>query len=123
VKILLDSHVFLWALTEPEKLSPQRLAEIHNLSNMVYVSSVVIAELMIKHSIGKLEVSANLVESSAAAGFEPLTFGLSEAQRLGSLPFYHRDPFDRMLICQSLELDIPVMTDDPKFAPYGCRII
>jgi PIN domain nuclease of toxin-antitoxin system len=123
MKILLDSHALLWSLSDPDKLSGERLDEIQNLSNTIYVSSVAIAELMIKHSLGKLEVHADLVKSSEEAGFEMLDFDAASALRLGKLPFHHRDPFDRMLICQGLESDIPIMTDDPQFPPYGCRII
>ena len=54
---------------------------------------------------------------------EPEKLDAERARTLKDLPFHHRDPFDRMLVAQSLALDIPLMTDDGKLAPYGCRLI
>lgn len=81
------------------------------------------AEIMIKASLGKLHVDFDPVEEAEKCGFELLDFSGRDALRLGGLPFHHRDPFDRMLISQSLATGIPIMTEDSKFRLYDCRTI
>ena len=121
MKILLDTHMFLWAISEPGRIPPESRRKVESLANIVCVSSISIAEVMIKASIGKLAVDFDPCEQVARAGFEPLDFTGRDALRLQSLPFHHRDPFDRMLISQSLETGIPILTRDPVFSCYDCR--
>lgn len=121
MKILLDTHIFLWALAEPHKLSESRRADIESPANIVYVSAISIAEIMIKASLKKLNVPFDPVAEAEKSGFEMLDFNAQDALRLGTLPFHHRDPFDRMLITQSLTRSVPLMTDDAKFERYDCR--
>jgi PIN domain nuclease of toxin-antitoxin system len=123
VKILLDTHIFLWALAEPERIASARRMELESLANVIYVSSISIAEIMIKASIGKLDVQFNPVDEAKICGFELLDFRGEDALVLGPLPFHHRDPFDRMLIAQSLGNRIPIMTDDAAFSSYDCKLI
>lgn len=123
MKILIDTHIFLWALVEPERLSAAQRAEIESPANIVYVSAISIAEIMIKASIRKLSIEFDPVEEAKKCGFELLDFTGKEALVLGTLPFHHRDPFDRMLIAQSLTKKIAIMTLDSKFKPYGCRTL
>ena len=123
MKIIIDTHIFLWALSSPEKIARNRRAELESRSNVVYVSSISVAELMIKASIGKLSVDFDPVEMIAQCGFEPLSFRGEEALLLKSLPFHHRDPFDRMLIAQGIVNQYPIMTDDARFRAYGCRLV
>lgn len=78
---------------------------------------------MIKASIGKLECEFNPVEEAEAAGFEMLPFTGGDALPLKELPMHHKDPFDRMLIAQSLARDVPVMTCDSWFAKYDAPLI
>ena len=93
------------------------------MANIVYVSSISVAEIMIKASIGKLDVDFDPNEEITRAGFEVLDFTGRDAARLKTLPFHHRDPFDRMLISQSLETGIPILTQDPWFSQYDCRLL
>ena len=123
MKILIDTHIFLWALSEPVRITAKRRAELESKANVVYVSAISIAEIMIKASIGKINVQFDPVAEAARAGFELLDFTGQDALRLGSLPFHHRDPFDRMLIAQGLKPGSAIMTDDVKFKPYGVRLI
>ncbi|MBD3421783.1 MAG: PIN domain-containing protein [Chitinivibrionales bacterium] len=123
MKIILDTHIFLWCLGVPEKIPKDKQFELETLSNIVYVSSVSIAELMIKSSIGKLKVDYNPVEKARESGFELLDFAAEDALVLKGLPFHHKDPFDRMLIAQSLNKNIPICTDDGKFRLYDCKLI
>lgn len=123
VKILIDTHVFLWALADPDRLGQQRRQALEIPTNRVYVSSVSIAELMIKASIGKIAIDFDPVEMTTECGFEPLDFCGTDALLLRDLPFHHRDPFDRMLIAQAIAHDLPVMTTDVKFHAYDCKSI
>ncbi len=123
MKLLLDTHTFLWAISDPERIPEPQLGHITSLANSVYVSAVSVAELMIKASIGKLCIDFDPTEQILAAGFEPLDFSGRDALRLRELPFYHRDPFDRMLISQALERHLSVVTQDPAFKRYGCRLV
>lgn len=123
MKIILDTHIFLWALSEPGRLSKKKLFEIEALSNVIYVSSISIAEIMIKSSLGKLEVNFDPIEMVEKSGFSLMDFTAKDASLLKDLPFHHKDPFDRMLICQSKANKIHIMSDDDKFAMYDCKVI
>ncbi|MBN1759834.1 MAG: type II toxin-antitoxin system VapC family toxin [Chitinispirillaceae bacterium] len=123
MRIILDTHIFLWCLAEPENLSEQQRNEIETLANTVMVSAISIAELMIKSSLGKLALSFDPVEKAREAGFDLLDFSAKDALLLGTLPFHHRDPFDRMLIAQSISNNYPIISNDTKFCSYACRVI
>ena len=123
MKILLDTHVFLWVLSDSIKLTDKKRFEIEALSNVIYVSSISIAELMIKSSLGKLDVEFDVLEMVRESGFELLDFTGKDAVLLKELPFHHKDPFDRMLICQSKVNKMRLMTDDSKFNLYDCKLI
>ena len=123
MKLLLDTHILLHALTDPERLTPRRRESIENPANAVFVSAVSIAEIGIKVSIGKLRVDVDLLPSVDEAGFEWLDFSPREAMQLASLPLHHRDPFDRMLVVQSRINGLTLVTDDSKIADYDCRIL
>ena len=78
---------------------------------------------MIKSSIGKLEVAFDPVDIAIETGFQLLSFSGNDALQLKHLPFHHKDPFDRMLIAQALSNNYTIMTDDPKFSRYDCKLI
>lgn len=122
MKLLLDTHVFLWCISEPDRIVADQRRQIESLANTVYVSAVSVAEIAIKASLGKLAVTFDPNDEIRAAGFEPLHFTGRDAARLQTLPFHHRDPFDRMLISQSLETRIPIVTQDPAFRLYDCHL-
>lgn len=123
MRLIIDTHIFLWALTDPKRIASNKLAQIETPANIVYVSSISIAEVMIKASIGKLDVRFDPVEMVEKCGFESLAFRSEDALLLKDMPFHHRDPFDRMLIAQSMTNNYPVVTNDAKFKPYGCRLV
>ena len=122
MNIIIDTHIFLWALSDPLRLSDAKRSALEDLSNTIYVSAVTIAELMIKTSIGKLEINFNPVEMAKESGFALLSFSSESALLLKDMPFHHKDPFDRMLIAQSLADNYPIMTQDPKIAQYSCQV-
>ncbi len=123
MKILIDTHIFLWALSDPGSINPGKLREIETQANQIFVSSISIAELMIKASLGKISIDFNPIEMADKSGFELLNFTAEDALLLKDLPFHHKDPFDRMLIVQSLANNIPLMSDDEKISLYECRVI
>ena len=123
MRLLLDTHILLHVLTEPERLARKRSESIENPANAVFVSAVSIAEIAIKVSIGKLRVDVDLLSAVEDAGFEWLDFSPREALQLAKLPLHHRDPFDRMLVVQSQANDLALVTDDSKLADYDCRIL
>ena len=123
VKIILDTHIFLWTLSCPDKIGPTRIIEIETLANTVYISSISIAEIMIKASLGKLEIDFDPIEMTERSRFEFLDFRAEDAVILKNLPFHHKDPFDRMLIAQSMAHKYCIMSDDSKFQPYDCKLI
>jgi len=123
VKILVDTHIFLWMLSYPEKLNEKRCYDLQSPANEVFLSAMSIAELMIKRSIGKINIEFDPLEMVQEMGLEILDFSGTDAIALGKLPLYHRDPFDRMLIAQSLVNQFFLMSDDSKFLQYDCKII
>jgi PIN domain nuclease of toxin-antitoxin system len=122
MNIIIDTHIFLWALTDPFKINDAKRSALEDLLNTIYVSAVTIAELMIKASLGKLQIDFDPVAMAKESGFELLNFSAEAALLLRDLPFHHRDPFDRMLIAQSMADNCPIMTEDPKIAIYDCRL-
>lgn len=123
MKIIIDTHIFLWSLAEPSRIAADKIKELETPANIIYVSSISIAEIMIKASIGKLQIDFDPVEYAELSGFELLDFSGQDALHLQTLPFHHRDPFDRMLISQSLSTKYPLMTDDSKIRLYGCKVL
>ena len=123
MKIILDTHIFLWSLSEPEKISPKKTFELKTLANTIYVSSISIAEIMIKSSINKLDIPFDPIKMVEKSGFKFLDFNANDAVLLKDLPFHHKDPFDRMLIAQSLANKFHIMSDDRKFKLYDCKLI
>ena len=123
MKILIDTHIFLWAIAAPQKLSKNHREELERLSNIIYVSAVTITELMIKSSMGKLQIDFDPVHIAKETGFELLDFSCEDALRLKDMPFRHKDPFDRMLISQAVNQKLYIMSDDSKFRLYDCKLI
>ena len=123
MKILLDTHIFLWMLTSPERLNDKRRYELETPANEVFLSAMSIAELMIKHTIGKIHIEFDPLEMAKQMRIEILSFSGDHAMVLGKMPLHHKDPFDRMIIAQAIVNRLPIMSDDPKFPAYNCKII
>ena len=123
MRVLVDTHVFIWAVNTPERLSSDKRSELESRANVIYLSSVSVAEVMIKASLNKLRFDHDVVACMERLGFEPLDFSAADAVLLRDLPFHHRDPFDRMLIAQSMARNIRLMSDDRRFAEYGCNLL
>jgi len=123
MKILIDTHIFLWMLSSPEKLNDKRRYELETPTNEIFLSAMSIAELMIKHSIGKIHIGFDPIRMADKIRVEILNFSGAHAIVLGRLPLHHRDPFDRMIISQSLVNGLPLMSDDVKFQLYDCKVV
>jgi PIN domain nuclease of toxin-antitoxin system len=125
VRLLLDTHAFLWWVGASRRLSRKARSAIGSGRNECLVSMATAWEIAIKVSLGSLRVEGALdrflPEQMAANGFQPLAIDVRHATRVATLPFHHRDPFDRLLVAQALEEDLAVVTADPVFARYGIR--
>jgi PIN domain nuclease of toxin-antitoxin system len=119
--LLLDTQIALWALAGHRRLSREarRLIE----ANRVLVSAASIWEIAIKAAIGKLEADpAEIMNALAPSGFGELPITGEHAVRVATLPAHHRDPFDRLLVAQSLVEGLVLLTSDKQLAPYGGSI-
>jgi PIN domain nuclease of toxin-antitoxin system len=127
VRILLDTHCWLWWVVDPDRLSASAQAAIANADNAILLSAVSSWEIAIKHSIGKLalpEPPEQFVPKRLARdGISSLPIEHSHALRVAALPYHHHDPFDRLLIAQAQVERIALMTVDPQFRPYEVKLI
>lgn len=122
MKVLLDTQVWLWAITGDARLGPRARAMLTARKNQVFFSAASAWEIAIKVRIGRLSlpdeperfVPARLVRD----GIEPLLIDIRHASRVASLPDIHRDPFDRVLVAQAQIEDLPILTADPVLAGY-----
>lgn len=123
MRMLLDSHAFIWWVTDAPAMSVRARRTISDRANQALVSVGTLWELTIKRSLGKLHFPFDLetVIKDEAFGVMGVTFAHLHA--LDSLPRLHRDPFDRLLIAQSLAERLPIVSGDRAFAAYGARLI
>jgi PIN domain nuclease of toxin-antitoxin system len=120
VKLLLDSHAYLWWLSDGVELSASARAAIADPANVVLVSAATVWEIEIKRALGRLDAGeANLVAEIQANRFGELPVAASHTVVAARLPRHHDDPFDRMLIAQSQVEGLVCVTRDPAFAAYG----
>jgi PIN domain nuclease of toxin-antitoxin system len=123
VTLLLDTHTFLWWLSNPACLSLDARVAIEDPGNQVLVSTVVLWEIAIKRTIGKLSANLNLETATQAAGFIVLPISVAHIVATEKLPLHHRDPFDRMLIAQTLVENATLLTRDQLIPQYGISTI
>jgi PIN domain nuclease of toxin-antitoxin system len=117
-RILLDTHLLLWAFAAPERL-PTRARKRIDVSE-VFVSAASIWEVSIKASLGKIQADASLLLAEIEpAGFTLLPISGEHAVAVGLLPAIHRDPFDRMLVAQARTEPLILLTNDAALAAYG----
>lgn len=125
MRFLLDTHVWLWMLTDPGRLRGSK-ALIEDGSNELLLSAVSSWEIAIKHSIGRLplpEPPTMYVPSRIkSSGVTPLAISHAHALQAAELPLHHRDPFDRLLIGQAISLQIALITADSAFAAYAVEL-
>ncbi|MGE5281112.1 MAG: type II toxin-antitoxin system VapC family toxin [Chloroflexota bacterium] len=121
---MLDTHVVLWWMAgEHERLGDNAAAAIDAPDANVLISAVVVWEVAIKRRIGKLDAPADLLERLESARIDLLPITARHADRVGTLPMLHRDPFDRLLVAQA-EIDgLAVVSADSKLSDYGIEVI
>lgn len=121
-RLLLDTHLFLWWRGEPARLASTVRDSIAT-ADIVFVSAASAWEASIKVSLGRLELPDTIEAGVLASGFEKLLITFSHAQRAGSLPLHHRDPFDRMLVAQAQAEGLILVTHDRLLEPYDVEIL
>lgn len=123
MRLLLDTHAFLWWVSDDAALSRRARSAIADRSNACLVSAASAWEIAIKTSLGKLEIDGEVArfipEQMAENGFEVLPIELSHVTRVARMPFHHRDPFDRLLAAQALEEGLAMVSADVIFRRYG----
>lgn len=124
MKLLLDTHAFLWAISNDPKLSESTRAVIVDGRNFVYVSAVTAWEIAIKRTRGKLQMPPiDYYEQLHLHRFTPLSITTEHALAVETLPAHHGDPFDRMLIAQAREEGLTLVTHDGRMNLYDVKII
>jgi PIN domain nuclease of toxin-antitoxin system len=127
---LLDTHILIWSLFEPKKLKKNARSAIMDPANVISVSAVSLWEISLKYSIGKLDLQGivpdEIPDAIRQSGFSILPLEEGAASGYYRLPkLSHRDPFDRMLICQAIHLRLTFITDDQQardYLPHGLII-
>jgi PIN domain nuclease of toxin-antitoxin system len=127
MKLLLDTQAFLWYITNDPKLPRYAFDAIRDKSNEAFLSVVSVWEALVKYQIGKLPLPAPADEyidqRRSAHRIMNLPLDVDAVSRLLSLPAYHRDPFDRMLICQALHHELTIVTSDGLFKRYPAAVL
>ena len=123
MNLLLDTHAFLWFMEGSERISRRAREAIEGASGVRVLSVASAWEMAIKASLGKLALAKPLSELLppllADAGIELLPIEIADIARVATLPFHHRDPFDRMLAAQALERELTIVSIDEAFDQYG----
>jgi PIN domain nuclease of toxin-antitoxin system len=122
MKLLLDTHLVLWAMQDSKRLSTAARKQIR-AAEASYVSAASLWEIAIKASLGKLSVDSELLEQQLdAAGFQPLPITWEHTVQVRKLPMHHRDPFDRMLVAQAVSEPLRLLTHDEGLRVY-CDLV
>ncbi len=129
MRLLLDTHIALWAFVNDRRLSPKARELIADTENEIFVSVASLWEIAIKHALARsapndMPISAQqAVEYCRRAGYQLKDISVAEVCIVGLLPNLHSDPFDRLLIAQTMATPLSLMTHDPQVVRYGDVII
>jgi PIN domain nuclease of toxin-antitoxin system len=127
MNILLDTCDFLWFISGDSALPERTRMAVQDPQSQVFLSVVSLWEIIIKHALGKLPLPQppeNYIPAQRIAhGIRSLGLNESSVTRLAGLPPHHRDPFDRMLVCQALDLGLHLASSDPVMRQYGVTLI
>jgi PIN domain nuclease of toxin-antitoxin system len=123
MNVLLDTHVVLWAFTEDPRLSGRARDAIVDGGNLVFVSAASAWEISIKKAIGKLQAPNDFLEEVHLHRFTTLDITCEHALRVEQLPLVHADPFDRLLVAQSIHERLTLVTHDHRLEEYGGPIL
>ncbi|CAM3422496.1 twitching motility protein PilT [Mycobacterium intermedium] len=126
-RYLIDTHVWLWMLSDPDRLCDETRAIVQDVRNSVLLSAASSWEISIKYRLGKLalpEPPASYVpDRMRRSGTSPLSIDHAHTLRTADLPDHHRDPFDRILIAQAQLLDLTIITADDQLSAYDVAVI
>ncbi len=126
MRILLDTHVLLWALATPERLPDEMRRQIADRSNDVLFSAASIWEIAIKAGLGRDDFKVDprrVLETAAASGFIELPVAASAALVVADLPPHHKDPFDRLLVAQAMSEPAVLFTADSRLTAYSPDLV
>jgi PIN domain nuclease of toxin-antitoxin system len=123
VKLLLDTHAALWLLAGDERFGAAARARVTGSDDQVLLSAVVVLEVAIKRSLGKLDAPDDFAAALLGAGALPLAVSLEHAAAVADLPWHHRDPFARLLLAQARIEGAVVVSGDEALRPYGVPTI
>lgn len=123
MRILIDTHIFLWWDRQLRRVSRPLRTAIEDGTNDVYLSAASIWEIAVKRATGKLTFGRTIVDAVAEFGFEILPITGAHAEHAGGLPRHHNDPFDRLLIAQAALEGMVLGTQDRLMRPYGVAMI
>ena len=127
MKLILDTHVFIWWVTNPDKLSSRVFDELKNTHNDLFLSAVSIWEIVVKVRLGKLEIDGDLSEHVKGQveqnGLLQLSLSPEHVYKLDALEDIHKDPFDRLLVAQSLYEGARLVTKDEHIQRYEVETI
>lgn len=127
MKLLLDTHAFIWWDSEPTKLSPKALTLCQDRQNVLVLSVVSLWEMQIKVQLGKLRLALPLKEivgsQQETNKVQILPVTLAHVLALESLPSHHRDPFDRLLVAQATVEEAVLVSGDPNIAKYPVQVV
>lgn len=121
MRLLLDTHVFLWWRSS-KVMRPEAMEAIRTADD-VFVSAASAWEVAIKTAAGKIRLGGAFADGVAQSGFVPLPINFAHTSAAGDLPPHHRDPFDRMLIAQSKVERLTLVSHDRELEPYGATVI
>lgn len=125
MKLLLDTHTLLWMFAAPEKLGDQATTLLTDADNTLRVSSASLWEIGIKVSIGKLHIGKNwarqLANCMSQQGIELIPITLAHCERLSLLPHHHKDPFDRLIIAQTIIEKLTLISCDRQLDAYAIK--
>lgn len=123
MKLLLDTHSFLWFIENNPKLSASALAAIKDGSNEIFLSIANVWEIAIKANLGKLQVGTPfevfISNQLSLNRINLLDVTINHVAVIATLPLHHRDPFDRLLVAQALVEQIPIVSIDAELDAYG----
>ncbi len=127
MRFLLDTHTFLWWITDVDLLSERVRDVIQDGDNTLYLSAASGWEIAIKARLGRLQLPGEpekvIPEQMSLNAIQGLPIQMGHALRVHSLPDHHRDPFDRMLVAQSQVEELPILTADPQIAQYEVNVV
>jgi PIN domain nuclease of toxin-antitoxin system len=124
LKLLVDTHVLLWGINEPRRVPIAVAHAMGSPHNETYVSVVCLWEIAIKKKLGKLAAPDDLLEQvERHPDYKVLPITAAHAWRVRTLPPYHRDPFDQLLVAQALTEQMTVVTHDRSISRYGVPIL